>query len=103
MENLDYVKSNERYEDFIFLDKPIIFNEFFRDKDYDVVQIHDINRLNIKGHENEIIGFAGAFKWKNNNLIALDGDSYDSNVKVYGYDILDDNSEKVLDILVKEW
>lgn len=103
MENLDYIKSKERYEDFTFFDEPVMFNEFFKDSDYDVVQIHDINKLHIKGHEDEIVGFAGSFKWKDNTLFSLDGDSYTEKMKVYGYELFDYEGEKGLDILVKEW
>lgn len=94
------LKNNDRYKTFTFFDKPVDFSEFFRDKDYPVVQIHDMTPI---AGSTDIIGFAGVFKWIGNILTPLDGDSYTEHTMIRGYGEFEKNGEKCLDILAEEW
>lgn len=78
------------------------FNKLFEGKNYPLVQLFDI--YNYGTEDNPIItGFAGVFKWIDNTLIPLDGDSYDDDMVVIGYQKFVNNNEPALNILVKEW
>lgn len=88
------VKKLNRYKNITILKKPIKFLELFKDKDIRIVQLHDMSDIN-----GDICGFSGQFKWENNKIISLDGDTYTSDMLVYGYEITD----QYTDILVKEW
>lgn len=83
------------YEDFIETE-PTPFNLLFKDKYYEVVQLHDITPLN---DINDIIGFVGGFSWINNKLTPSDGDSYYPETLVYGYK----ETDEALHVLVKDW
>ena len=89
----EVIKNDNRYKNFTILDEPIPFNKFAKDEDYGVVQVHltqvmgvgttDKNGFHFGGYE--IVGFAGAFEWKNNTLKSLDGDIYNEEMNVLGY------------------
>lgn len=92
----------ERYGNFAYLAKPTPFDKLFKDKNYEVVQLHDISDYTAeKGFE--VIGFCGACKWQDNVLTSLDGDSYTETMEVWGYCEFDCDGNPGLDILVKEW
>ena len=98
--------SLHRYETFVFFnkpkDKPMPFNKLMKDEDIDVVQLHSLQTYKDEGHE-DIIGFVGAFEWKNNTLKPCDGDSYNPECLVYGYDwFKTKDNKRGLDILVGE-
>jgi hypothetical protein len=100
MVNLDLIKKNDRYKNCILLEKPVMFCSLFNDKDYDLVQVHDMNVYD----EDKIIGFSGVFKWENNQIIPLDYDSYTPEMTVIGYEEFPTkNGRKGLDILVESW
>lgn len=102
------IKHSERYKDFILLDNPISFKDFFKDKDFDVVQIHSGEMFDVPGEkEKTIVGFCGMFSWQNNILKPLDGDIYSPSMDIIGYKEFSNEEEKIntgLDILVgDEW
>ena len=88
-------KSLVRYQDFIEIE-PTSFNILFKNRSYETVQLHDITPLD---GMNDVPGFVGSFSWSENKLIPLDGDSYYSEMLVYGYK----ETNGILDILVKDW
>ena len=92
------LKEKEGYRAFIFFDAPQDFCKYFRDKEYELVQIYDMTP--IRG--GDIIGFTGAFKWKDNTITPLDGDSYSKPV-IWGYKEFGEKDRKCLDILAEEW
>ena len=97
-----HIKKNKRYKNMHFLENPEMFHVIFRNRDYDVVQIHSASR--IKEDSDEIIGFCGVFKWKDNEITSLDHDSYFKEMPVIGFEeFIDSSGTKCLDILVKEW
>ena len=101
-DRLSYIKSLNRYFDFTYLDEVVFFDEYFKDKNYSVVQVHDIRPCTEKYIEP--IGFVGHFKWVKNVLTPLDGDSYEAHMPIYGYHKFKDNEGKMcLDILTDEW
>ena len=54
-----------------------------------------------KGNINDIIGFAGQCEVKNGEIIPLDGDTYNPDMTIYGYNM---GSGRGLDILVgSDW
>ena len=100
--DINRIKNNPRYSDFTYFDEPNMFDEYFKDKDYDVVQIHDINPISDKYPDP--IGFVGKFEWKSNNITPLDGDSYTSDMLIYGYqEFTSVGNKKGIDILTDKW
>lgn len=92
--------ANERYSDFTLLDSPVPFSEWAKDKNYPTVQVHDTTVYEWDGGT-DIVGFAGVFAWEDNRLTSLDGDTYNPDMPVIGYEEFDGG----VDILVKggEW
>ena len=99
----EILKSSGRYKDFVLLDKPVRFDEFFAGKDADVVQLHSIQLCG----GDDIVGFCGACSWKDGVLEPLDHDSYSEKMPIFGYSWWSNKKEgieKGLDILVgDEW
>ena len=96
----DILAANERYSDFTLLDSPVPFSEWAKDKDFPAVQVHDTTVYEWDGGA-DIVGFAGAFAWEDNQITSLDGDTYNPDMPVIGYEKFDGG----VDILVKggEW
>jgi len=93
---LNFVKKNERYKDFIFFDNPIPFSELYKNVNLPLVQVHDIEYEKHIG----LAGFCGSFSWADNNITSLDGDTYCPEMLVYGYkEFAGKDGEKGLDIL----
>lgn len=92
----EILAANERYADFVLLDTPVPFAVWAKDKNYFIVQVHDTTVQ--KWEEGaDIVGFVGAFAWKDNALTPLDGDCYNELMPVIGYE----EDEDALDILVE--
>lgn len=89
-------REHRRYKEFTEMITPTPFNTLFKDKDYNIVQLHSIEPLN---DLSDIIGFVGSISWIKNRLTPLDGDSYYPEMLVYGYK----ETGGILDILVKDW
>ena len=99
----EIIKEDVRYKDFILLDEPIAFCEMFTNQNIPCVQLHSMQTF---GDENEqdVIGFCGCFKWNDNNITSLDGDTYTKDTTIYGYSWFTNKNEKCLNILVgEEW
>lgn len=88
--------ANERYADFVLLDTPAPFAVWAKDKNYDEVQVHSATVFKLHDIV-DIVGFVGAFKWKDNALTPLDGDTYNELMPVIGYEEFED----MVDILVE--
>lgn len=99
MEIQDIINTIERYNGFIILDEPIPFSIWRKDQDEEYVQVHDMDTC---GGDTPV-GFCGVFKWKNNELISLDNDSYWKDMLVYAYSYWEHDGIKGLDILVEDW
>lgn len=94
------IKTNVRYIGFTLYDKEIPFKDtpLFSDK-YVYIQIHDTTPIGM-----DIVGFSGVCKVENDEVIALDGDSYTKEMTVVGYsEFKDDCGRLCLDLLVNEW
>ena len=79
-----------------------MFSEFFKDRDYDMVQIHDIRP--ISESIPDPIGFVGKFKWKSNTITSLDGDSYTDKMPIWGFEeYTSKDGMKCIDILTDNW
>jgi len=103
MDTAEYMDLNkvlllDRYKNFTILDEPVVFCEWQKDNNIDLVQLHSLQDCG-----GDIIGFCGIFEWKNNELKPLDGDSYSKYTEVYGYSWFFRDDKKCLDILVKAW
>lgn len=85
----DVLKASDRYKNFTFLDKPVCFKDMFKDKNFDVVQLHSTQIIDIGNGIKDIVGFCGAFKWHNNEITPLDGDDYNNNFNVLGFEEFD--------------
>lgn len=97
-------KKSNRYRNFTYCDKPgdklVPFDKFMAGEDIDIVQLHLLDVIGIDENK-DIVGFCGAFEWKNNTLAPLDGDSYNPGVLVYGYRwFTTEDGKRGLDILV---
>ena len=67
----EIILNDERYKDFTILDNPVPFNEFAKDQDIQLVQLHSTQIIQVgdkSPYKKFIIGFWGQFEWKNNNL-----------------------------------
>ena len=91
--------ANERYSDFKILDTPVPFAEWAKDKKYFAVQVHDTTVYKWDDGA-DIVGFAGSFEWKDNVLTSLDGDTYNPDMPVIGYEECE-GYEGEVDILVE--
>ena len=93
------ITKDERYKNFTLLAEAVAFKDKFYAEQYiPLVQIHDTT---IAG--DTIVGFAGAFAWKDGKITALDGDTYFRDMKVIGYKWFERDGDKCLDILVEDW
>lgn len=96
----EIIASSERYKGFVLLAMSVSFEDFAKDKDIDCVQVHSA-QIYQTANGNDIVGFCGAFQWKDNMIIPLDGDSYSAKTKVLGYSWWSNKDVKNgLDILV---
>ena len=102
-QNNDYnwkeiISKDKRYKDFEIAEDPKPFSIYFMKNDIPLVQVHSVSVLKaIKS----IVGFCGAFEWKDNHLTSLDHDSYNKDMVVLGYKWFEDKKlGKCLDILV---
>lgn len=97
-----YLKSTERYADFEIVDEPERFNKFFANENFDVVQVHDVAPIEIDGKIG-VCGFAGQFSWIDGVLKPLDGDCYNKETLVLGYDKFEtEDGKHCIDIMVAE-
>ena len=80
-------KKTDRYKDYTVCENPRPFSEMFKDKDFSRVQVHSNQ---VVEPINDIVGFCGAFAWEDNVIRSLDGDSYNKDMLVLGYEIDDD-------------
>ena len=96
------IKSLKRYENFTLLETPVPFNEMYKNIDIPIVQVHSL----APAGENDIVGFCGAFKWTNNTIDSIDGDTYNEEMMVHGYKWFSSSELETncLDILVEnDW
>lgn len=94
------IKNLDRYKTFTLLDSPKPFSELMKNETVSLVQVHCATLIN---DNTDIVGFCGVFKWENNVLTPLDGDIYNPDVNVLGYDwFTDKDGNRCLDILVDE-
>ena len=100
----EILKKSDRYKDFILLDEPVVFCEFFKDKNFSVVQLHTISMYEARGKK-DIVGFCGLVGWKDNEFVNIDHDSYHKDMKLHGYKTFPrDGEDDGLDILVgNDW
>lgn len=71
------LKSHDWFEG-VILDHPQRFCDLFHNKDFDLVQVNCFMLNDVH--------FCGSFKWENNMIVSLDGDSYSDDVFVFGYE-----------------
>ncbi len=105
-EAMAVLKRDNRYAGFTLLDKPVPFCELFKNKSIPVVQLHSLEIFDIGKDLRDIVGYCGAFSWKDGNIESLDYDSYTKKTPVFGYSWFKNKNYKeyCLDILVgDEW
>lgn len=97
----EFIKNSDRYSKFTLLNEPIPFKELFKDKNFDCVQLHSAQTFTYKNGTKDIVGFCGVFNWTDNTIKPLDGDSYNDNFTVLGYERFStQNKNNCIDILV---
>ncbi len=87
------LSKNPLFEGFKLLDQPQKFSELFLDQNFDDVELVSIIRLMT---EKTVGRFLGAFEWKDNEIESLDGDSYNTDMTVYGYEFFENPEAGVL-------
>ena len=99
MEDWKEIVSNDiRYKNFKILDEPQCFSDMYKDRDFETVDVHSVYVIS----NTQILGFCGSFQWKNGYVIPCDGDTYNREMLVLGYEY--DERVDVLDILVgNDW
>lgn len=85
-ELIDILKNSDRYKKFIFLDKPVCFKDMFKDRNFDTVQLHSTQIIDIGNGMKNIVGFCGVFKWADGKITPLDGDTYYDDFNVLGFE-----------------
>lgn len=94
------IKNLDRYKGFTLLNEPKPFSELMKNKNIGLVQVHCATPI---CDDKDIVGFVGIFKWENNTLTPLDGDTYNPDVNILGYEwFKNDNGDECLDILTDE-
>ena len=83
-EKLRELVEKSGYTHFTFVNKPIPFNDMYRDNDIEIVELVSAGTYELKG-EKGIVGFCGKFKWLSNKIISLDYDTYNEDMLVLGY------------------
>lgn len=100
------IRKNNRYKNFTLLENPVKFCDMQAGNNIDMVQIHSTQTFGNPA-DLHIVGFAGQFSWKDNTIIPLDGDSYNPEMTVYGYEWFENKEKGInrgLDILVdSDW
>ena len=112
----EYLLSDARYKNFTFIEEGAPLIDFLEvelledQREGLLIQVHSIEPLrDKKGNVNGITGFAGQCEVKNGEIVPLDGDTYNSDMTVYGYNWftysnLNMGSGRGLDILVgSDW
>ena len=101
----EIVRKSDRYSDFKILEIPKEFKEMFLNQNISRVQVHSVQIYEASSGKLDIVGFCGSFAWARNKLDPLDGDSYNENMLVLGYQwFTDERGNKCLDILVgNDW
>ena len=92
------LKKKEGYRSFTFFATAQDFSKWFNNQEYALVQLYDMTPI----RSGDIVGFAGTFRWTDNTITSLDGDSYSSPV-IWGYREFEEKGRKCLDILAEEW
>lgn len=82
----DILKVSDRYKGFTFLDKPACFKDMFKGRDFDAVQLHSTQIIDIGDGKKDIVGFCGIFRWTDGKIYSLDGDIYYDDFKVIGFE-----------------
>lgn len=100
IDEMQFVLTLQRYQDFTILEDPVPFCELFHNQNIEYVQLHDIT---IVKKLNDVVGFSGCFIWKDNEIRPEDGDAYYEDMLVYGYHYFEYDGVKCLDILVLNW
>ena len=114
-----YLLSDAGYKNFTFIDygvslTDLLEEDLLEDKEIEndglLIQIHSIESLRDKeDNVNGIVGFVGQCEFKNGKIAPLDGDTYNPEMTVYGYNWFtysnpDMGSGRGLDILVgSDW
>ena len=74
------VKKLKLYADYTILDNPIKFNEWLKDSEYIIVEVHSIEKW-----LDTIVGYVSIFGWEKNKMTLIDGDQIDPKT-IDGYD-----------------
>ena len=72
---------------------PMAFSALFASDNIPIVQVHSL-------YDEHTLGFCGQFKWENDRIIPLDGDSYNPYMTVIAFEWFEHDGQKCLDILV---
>ena len=96
MDLKEIAKKEHQFNSHVFLDDPVPFSELFKDKNINVVDVYSIYSAEIGSI------FCGTFRWKNNDIRSLDGDTYNRDTLVYAYKFYESKDKDIsgLSILV---
>lgn len=96
MDIKEIAEKEHQFKSHIFLDDPVSFSELFKDKNINVVDVYSIYSAEMGST------FCGTFRWKNNDIRPLDGDTYNKDMLVYAYKFYESKDKDIsgLSILV---
>lgn len=96
--------NSKRYQHFdLILDNPQSFDVLFQNQNFNSVHVHDTTIIESQTYS-DIIGYCGEFSWENNILQSLDGDTYNKNMTILGYNKYTIGTKTGLEILVgNDW
>lgn len=103
---LYHLKMEDKYKNFVFYEEGRSFDALFKNKHYDLAQIHRI--VPVKNKTDEVVDFLhfkGAFSWNSIYKNYLNNEPSPTNWKIYGsHEFETETEEKGIDILIiEEW
>ena len=101
---LYHINMDEKYKSFMMFKKSRTFEELFKDREFDIVQVHRF--IPMKNRDNDVIDFLhfkGAFTWNSVYMNYVNNEASPTKWKIYGYrESGAGTSERILDILIIE-
>ena len=78
----DFLEHSDRYKYYCLLDRPSRFWDLFKHRNIGHVDVESIVPLQ---HQRGVVGWIGAFEWRDDKVVSLDGDAYYAGMTIYGY------------------
>lgn len=100
MGKIERLKKLKEYQNFEYLETPQLFKELFKGQNISYVGLFDSHFIPA-GSLDLPVGYVGKFKWENDEITPLDGDSYTADMLVIGTRKFEKNGLKGIDVLIE--